>query len=219
MRQTALFGGVAIVVTLLFIFIILPGFIRVVNTFLDTNPFEEVDRIPPQIPRISPPAEATNQKELTITGYGEAQSEMVAILNGLEYKREKADDDGNFTMTINLEEGENTFAVYSVDAAGNESATTKNYIIILDTEDPTIQIEYPGEGEEISTRANQNLEIRGNTEPNSRIYVNDRLTYPNSEGDFSYTLLLSEGSNEINIRVEDQAGNITEITRTIRFSL
>lgn len=220
MRQTILFGGLAVVVTLVFVYLILPGFIRLVDSFLDnSNPFETSDTIPPQIPVFNPPADAVSESKLSLNGFGEPESEIVIMLNGPEYARTVVAEDGTFTVDITLEEGENIIAAYAKDKADNESAVTRSYIVTLDKQAPLIVVDSPQDGAEIVSRANQNLEIKGSTEVGSRVFINDRLVLPDSEGNFRYTMMLKEGNNEIKIKAEDKAGNTGEAALSVKFSL
>lgn len=218
LRQTVFFGGVAVIIVMTFIFVIVPGFLAIVDRLLGTNPFQEEDSFPPQVPIIAPPVSATNSASLKLTGYGEAESEVTLVLNGFKSGSVVISEDGTFELNLNLEEGENTIELYSTDAAGNESNTTKTYVTTLDTENPELVIEQPEDGATLVGTTNQNYEIKGTTQPGSKVYINERLVLPNSDGEFSHRFRLAEGENKLEIRSVDQAGNETqqEITVTLR---
>ena len=219
LRQTVFFGGIAVLIVVLFIFVILPGFVGLVDKFLSgSNPFQEEDRLPPQVPIIAPPVAATSSATLKLDGYGEPESEITLVLNGLKDESVTVSEDGTFKMEPSLQEGENTLELYATDQAGNESNSTKTYVAILDTQNPELMIEQPTDGAEVVGTVNQNYEIIGTTEPGSKVYINGRLVLPNSEGTFSYRYQLKEGGNTLELRVVDQAGNESsqELSVTLR---
>lgn len=219
MRQTAMFAGVSIVIIALFIFVILPGFLGLVDRMLNNNPFQEEDTIPPQVPIISAPPTATNSADIVIEGYGEPESEVQLLLNALKATAVVIGPDGDFRIETQLQEGENTIELYATDQAGNKSNNTRTYVAILDTQNPDIEISKPSDEEKFVGSANQDVVIEGKTEPKSRVYINDRMVLPNNEGSFNYTYRLSEGKNEIEIKVVDQGGNESEQSLTLEFSL
>lgn len=219
-EQTLVIAAIAILVLLAFLFFILPQVVRFAATVLDRNPIAEPgDTIPPQPPVLSAPVSATNSALLPISGVGEAKAEAVLVLNGSELERLDINDEGDFSFDVPLSEGENVLLVYSVDEAGNESIKTKEYKVMLDTEAPTITIEEPTDGTTIELRKNQNVLIKGTTESNAQVYINDRLVYARSDGSFNTTHQLQEGENKLSIRAVDQAGNQTEQSLTVTFKL
>lgn len=58
--------------------------------------------------------------------------------------------------------------------------------------------------------------VKGTTVPNADVFVNDKETKADSQGNFSVSLSLSEGENIINVTVNDSDGNFSakEITVT-----
>lgn len=68
-------------------------------------------------------------------------------------------------------------------------------------------IDQPSNGIVVS---NPLLTVRGKTNSNAEIVVNDKETNANSSGNFSVTLTLDEGENSIIIVANDELGNIAE---------
>lgn len=62
---------------------------------------------------------------------------------------------------------------------------------------------------------NRILTIKGITVPNADIFVNQNVLRANVNGDFSTTINLDEGQNNIVIVVNDDSGNYTEQEMTI----
>lgn len=223
LSQSIIMIGVAVVLFLTFIFVIIPNFFNFVSNFLDSStPFQEVDDIAPQIPIISAPVSATNSAQLSISGYGEPESEVILVQNGMKKDAIKIAEDGSFSFDLQLEEGENKISAYSVDAAENESAVTKEYITVLDTNAPSIEISDPADGSSFETRSNQSITITGKTDDNDagvKVYINGRLVFPKSDGTFSYTYRLEEGENKLEVLAQDKAGNSNKIEVTYSFRL
>jgi hypothetical protein len=219
LRQTLVLGGVSILLLLLFVFVVLPGFIRIVNRFLDQPVWQQVDEIPPQVPQLAAPPAATNSARLVLTGYGEPESDLVVLVNNSRVAKEEITDEGDFEVIIQLEEGENRISTYAVDAAGNESALSREYIILLITTPPSLEINSPEEGKQFEGRQEQEITLEGTTDEQVRVYVNNRLTFPDEEGRFRQTVRLEEGENKIEIKAEDRAGNVTELELIVHFRL
>lgn len=216
--QTIGFIVVGVLILFAFIFLIMPTAIRLFFQFLDGNKGLDVsDKIPPQVPILAAPADATNSATVSLSGYAEANSKVIFVLNGSEVSRVTATSEGTFTQDLRLETGENLLTTYSADEAGNESAKSTAYKIFMDTEPIEIKIEEPTSGAQIEGRKNQNLIIKGTAKPEAKIFVNDRLNYGKPDGSFAVSYALSEGENKIKLRVVDKAGNQAETELTINF--
>lgn len=207
----------AIILVLGFIFVILPLFIRFVNDVLNTNPIEEEDTIILQPPVLSAPVEATNSAQFKIDGYADPQEEIVVVLNGQEHARTATRDDGSFTAEMVLTEGENGFTTYAIDSEKRESKTGQEYRVNLDTEKPLIEVTEPENGKEFSSK-DRTITISGKTDKDSKVYVNDRVVFPDSEGNFKTQFSLQSGENEIKIKAVDEAGNTTEEPRKVKLN-
>ncbi len=218
-RQTIIYLITAAVLVLAFIFVIVPGFLRFVAS-LSGNPTQDSsDTFPPQVPVIAAPYEATSSASVDISGYGEADSQVVFVLNGSELEKQQIGSDGNFKASIPLTEGENLLTAYAVDANNNESSTGRTYTIIYDPEPPKLEITEPQPDQQYELRKNQTITIKGTTEANARVRVNGRLVFASSEGAFSTTYQLGEGDNKLTIEAEDKAGNITSKELNVKFKL
>lgn len=215
-RQTFVFVGAAIVLILIFIFVVLPLFIRFINSVLNTNPIAEDEVSMLQPPVLSAPLEATKSAQLKIYGYDSPGHEIVILLNGQEHARTLTAEDGSFVADVELTEGENSLNTYAIDSEDNESEPGQNYIIILDTEKPALTVTEPQEGATINSR-DRLVTVAGNTGPGSKIYVNDRVVFPGTDGTFTTRHSLADGKNEIIVKAVDEAGNETEQKLTVEY--
>lgn len=217
-QQTIMYLALAIGLGLLFLFVIVPGVIRGLTGLLGSGGIaEESDVIPPQVPHVSAPVSATNSATLKLSGFGEAKSKVLLVHDGSQSADTTVADDGKFELEVTLHGGENTLSVYSVDAADNESAATQNFAVVFDEEAPQIEITEPQPDQHFETRKQQQLTVKGTTEPGSRVMINGRLAFAGADGSFSGSFQLQEGDNEVKIVATDQAGNATEKTFKVSF--
>jgi hypothetical protein len=217
-RQTFIFLFGAVILLVLFIFVIIPGVIRLTLAILGPGgAVAPTDDIPPQVPALAAPVPATFSAQIDIKGYTEAGSTVTLLLNGSQHQETTSADDGSFTLPVSLGEGENQISAFAKDAAGNESAESKAYTVVFDSEAPKLDIIEPQEGQQIELRKNQITSITGVTEKNAKVYINGRMTLADSEGAFKSSYQLQEGENKIMIEAVDQAGNKTSKELTVNF--
>ncbi|NCN06440.1 MAG: hypothetical protein GW946_01175 [Candidatus Pacebacteria bacterium] len=219
-RQFWFFVVMAAILIGLFIFVILPNFINMTSSFLGSaTPFTPKDELPPFTPTLTAPPKATKDAELLLFGYAEAESDVFVIVNGDEMAPIQAQGDGSFQATIALTEGENVLTTYARDVAENESQLSREYKIVLDTQEPPLELTDLADGSTIQGKNNQNLQIKGTTDPGVKVTINGQLTYAKQDGVFSQNFHLSEGKNDLEIIATDTAGNVTEQKISITFQL
>jgi hypothetical protein len=116
-----------------------------------------------------------------------------------------------------LESGLNQLSIYTVNKLGTESLQTKTYEIVFDDEPPMIVINEPEPDSVIELKRNRTTRVSGETEPLSKVYLNDRLILVDDEGQFSSTHYLNEGENILRFVAVDQAGNQSELEIKVEF--
>ena len=168
------------------------------------------DNIPPPPPQIAPLPEATNSASLEIVGNAELDSTLILFLNGIEVKKILVSNEGKFSIRqIKLDEGENNLFAKAVDLAGNESQESVRQVIFFDKEPPVLEIESPKNGDSFFDDQKE-ITIKGKTEKDAIVNINERKVIVNLEGEFESVYSLSEGTNEILIVSSDKAGNKTQ---------
>jgi len=201
-----------------FLFFIMPNAIRLFFNFIDKDGGQgNKDILRPQIPILQAFPEATFTSKVKLNGYAEAGSEVHFVAMGKKLDKIVASEEGMFEYELKLQRGLNEVSVYSIDAAGNESISARDFTIYFDDEVPEIEITEPADEAHIELKKNQVTTIKGNTEAQSKVYIGERMVYTGSDGSFSTTYRLSEGKNELLIRVVDRAGNETEKEYTLYF--
>lgn len=221
-NQSLFYIVVAVGLLLTFLFVILPGFIGIINRFFaSSTPFQQLDTIPPQVPVISAPVPATNSAQLAISGYGEPNAQVILVHNGQKQEPVIIGTEGDFEQMVSLKPDTNTIAFFSVDTAQNESDLTREHQVIFDTVAPVVEIISPEDGASFESRTNQKITISGTVKEDhgAKIYINSRVIFPKSDGTFEYAVQLSEGENKFEIKAEDKAGNTNTTTVTYKFTL
>ncbi len=190
----------------------------IVNFKKDSEPVTISDSTPPAPPKLNDLPEATNKTEVEISGKAENGATVIIYANRKEVEL-LADKSGEFIYNFKLNKGENTIYAKAIDATGNESVDTDTIIIIQDSDDPTLTVTKPNDGENFVGASQRQVTIEGTTEEGVTLNINDRLVVVDSFGGFTFFTTLSEGENTFNFKVVDKAGNETETSITLNFGI
>ncbi len=189
-----------------------------VNLKKSTQPVEKNDTTPPGPPRIDPIEQETNKQAIQITGTSEAGVTVTLSLNN---KTDEAvsGSDGTFSFKVNLIKGENIIFATAKDSSGNESQKAPLISIIYDNEPPTLEISRPSDGAVFFGSRERQITLQARTESGANVTINERIIAVDQDGKFTFTTTLSEGDNSFNVKATDKAGNLTEKTISVKFSL
>lgn len=183
------------------------------QNFRSANDVNETDK---KISSLAPPVidqlpSAQKENKIDITGYALAADKVTLYLNNKIVEETATDDEGKFAFRkIVLKEGPNTIKAKSQKNPDIESALTKEITVIFKKNPPVLEIESPADNTEIEENKPNRLEIRGKTDPDSRVTINDFWAIVDDEGKFSYLYNLTQGENKLKIKAIDEAGNISE---------
>jgi len=127
----------------------------------------------------------------------------------------EVDKEGNFTMTVFLEEGPNLIEVVASDLDGHQ----KNYsstIIFVPSDVPEtgffLTVTQPAEN---SSTNNDEVEVKGQTTSGAVVTVNGELAEVDSEGNFIKVIFIEEGPNLIEVVASDIEGNQESCTLVV----
>jgi flagellar basal body-associated protein FliL len=209
-KRTLLYIVLFICIIILFSFLGINILVNIINIVTDIKksdlPQDSIDTIPPKSPYIYPYNEYTANKTIEIKGEAEASSSVILYLN--DHKIDSVvGNTGSFVFKIDLDEGLNEFFLISKDSSGNTSANTKKYHVNYDKNPPVLEISNPQNNTVYSGIKNRIIEIKGVSEKNSIVTINDKFVYISDTGNFVYKFELSNGENKITIRSKDMAGN------------
>jgi hypothetical protein len=175
------------------------------------------DITPPPAPKFKYFPEFTNQQSLILAGNTEAGATVKLTFDG-KTQEVLADNNGQFSFNVTLQDGVNTFAATATDQTGNQSQKSDDYQITFDNKAPDLEITSPSDGSSFFGSTQRQITIQGTTESGAQVTINDRIISVDDTGLFQYTTTLNEGGNTFNVKVTDQAGNTTEKSLTLNFS-
>lgn len=159
------------------------------------------------IPNLDELPSATKEKTVIVSGNSISGLTILLFLNGKKIEEIKTSENGDFEKEITLSEGENIIKAKAV-KENSESDFSNSISIAVKNKGPELSIDSPSDGAQIS--GSNPVEIKGKTDPDSSVLVNDFQAISNSNGDWSYFLTLKGGENEIKAISTDLAGNKTE---------
>jgi hypothetical protein len=223
LQRTVVFSLMTGGLLVLFFFVGLPLLIKAAvwwgNWRETENPIDTSDKIAPAAPRLGYIPTATNSAQLEIKGFTEEGVTVKITVNDKEVKEITSGKEGEFLASgIKLSEGENKVWATAEDQAGNVSQQSKTNTVVLDEKPPKLEVENPKDGQEFHGEGERNIEVKGVTEEGVKLTVNGAWVIIGSEGKFSYLYNLSEGDNQLMVKTEDDAGNVTEKELKVKWS-
>lgn len=211
-------GGMVGLVIFLFVFglKILVGFSLLVDRIRGTTPQQLTQELilPPIL---DPLPEATNSANITITGKSDAGVTIVLYLDEEETTTLKTKDDGTFSFTKKLTEGEHTVSAKAKNDKDALSGLSNVVRVSIRRTKPELTITSPNDDARIVGDSNT-VTVKGKTSPDNAVTINDRLAVVTNDGSFSYTQTLTEGENTLRITATDPAGNEASEDRRVTYS-
>ncbi len=160
---------------------------------------------------ISSIPQATNSAKIIISGSTLNFDVLYFYLNGRKVKEIESTSDIFNEEIGDLEKGDND--IY-IKAKSTDSKTEKNtitYKVFYKSEKPKLEISEPSDG---STTNNQEIKIKGSTDKETYVHINDLPVVVDANGNFETSVRLKEGDNQIVATAQDVAGNIE--TKTLK---
>ena len=165
--------------------------------------------------RIRPPTltnvpTATKDTKINLAGYANEGETIKLFVNGPEVAQTTTGADGIFNfISIELIKGRNTVFVKAVNAKNEESEPGETFTIVLDTEQPKIEVESPKDGSTVKN-LDKRITIIGTINEKATLKINDRMVIQKPDLTFEYILGVKSGDVEIKIEATDEAGNKNE---------
>ncbi|OGK31724.1 hypothetical protein A3F57_00010 [Candidatus Roizmanbacteria bacterium RIFCSPHIGHO2_12_FULL_36_11] len=156
---------------------------------------------------------ATNSSRIMVEGGVVNFNQIEFYLNGDLVKETSLLTSDNFSEEIgDLAIGENEVYIIGKSKEENEEKKSKVYTVFYKSEKPRLEVSEPQDG--LKT-VKQELDIKGTTDKETYIKVNDLPVVVDAQGTFQTTVKLNEGENKIFIKAQDVAGNSEEKTLTV----
>jgi flagellar hook assembly protein FlgD len=163
---------------------------------------------PPKVVITKPTdGEWLNQTLVNVTG--EAPLGTALKVNGQTIA---VNQDGTFNYQVVLQDGDNLLRVEAVDDVGN--IATIERLVHIKSRGPALRLDV-NEGQTLSEST---LLLTGHADPGATILVNKAIVPVSAQGDFQTTLNLLQGNNVITVEAQDQAGNLTTVSRQVNYA-
>lgn len=158
---------------------------------------------------------ATNTPEIVVGGSVINYEKIQFYLNEKKVKEIKPYSSDSFSETISdLKEGNNTIYLKAASIDTNFVKKSDPYNVFLKTTMPKLEITEPADGSVVS---NQEITIKGQTDKEVFVKINDLPITVDVNGNFQTTTRLTEGENKLSITAEDIASNIESKILTITY--
>lgn len=222
LKKAYLYIFLSIVSVILLFFLGLPLLVKFAAFFTNLGktdkPVDIEDITPPAPPQFESFDEYTSKTSIKLEGKSESGAIVTLNFNGRD-REAVANSDGKFSFEVDLSKGKNTFFAKAKDQAGNESQETQVQTITQDSEKPSLNIDSPSNEASFYGDSQRLVNIKGTTDEDAQVYINDRFVTVEDNGSFSFATTLSEGVNDFSIKAVDKAGNETSTSLSLNFSL
>lgn len=171
-------------------------------------------------PVLNIPYEATNSATISIRGYTMANTSVEIYLNDELKSTIKSTSDGSFVSDpVTLDLGKNSISGKTIDTSGNKSYGSKPIIITFSNEKPILELNNPQDNL-IIKGGDKMVTVNGKTNSDEEITItiNGNRAIVDSEGNFSKTIDLNDGDNNIIVTATDATGNSTQTTRKVTYT-
>jgi bacillopeptidase F len=171
-------------------------------------------------PTLNPLAQATNSAQIIITGQSTKGYQVLLYVNNNNVDQVNADNNGNFVFKETLTSGDNQIEA-KAEYNNKQSAFSDTIDVVYKNSPPTLDISTPSDGQGFNknqVNTNNTINVTGKTDQGVSVTVNGFWAVVDDSNNFSYTLPLQNGDNQIKIVATDQAGNKVEKNLKVNFS-
>lgn len=170
-----------------------------------------LDLTPPLLSVLAP-AEGSSFNTSQVTVSGTTDADATVTVNG---QSTAVSEEGSFSQTLSLSDGAQTITVQAKDPYGNSA--TKTIHITVDTTPPALTLTQPASTTVLTSSAT--LPVSGTTEPGAAVTVRGSAVSAGSDGSFSTSLTLSEGTHTVEVVASDALGNQQKVSLSVTVDL
>lgn len=168
-------------------------------------------------PVLNIPFDATNSSAIVIRGYSTPEKQVELYLDDALADTIKVNTDGSFISSkLYLNLGTSNIYGKTVDEQGVKSLSSKTIRILYSNEKPKLEISEPSDNQ-IINGGDKKVKVSGKTPPDNVVAVNGIRVIVNNDGNFSQTIDINEGDNNIVISATNDTGNSTQISRKVTY--
>jgi bacillopeptidase F len=212
--------GIIVILFLLYKFGIpaLTGFSLFVTSLRgDSGPTQQNAKSVILAPSLIEAFQATNSATITVNGTGIAKQTIQLFVNDDLVDTTTVKSDNTFTFSdISLTQQQNAIkARAKQDGKVSDYSDTWNISFLQKA--PSLSLDSPSDGQSFPHEQDSVL-VKGKTDSDVRVTVNDFWAITDSSGNYSYNLKLQNGDNHIKVVATDAAGNTTSKEVTVKYS-
>jgi len=168
-------------------------------------------------PILNPLVSATNSAQIQISGKAVKGQIIYLYVNNQGTDQIQTNNDGNFSFSETLNNGDNQIKVRAQAEGGKKSDFSNTFDVVFKNSPPTLDVSSPTDGQ--SFKKDQNTAVvSGKTDPGVTVTVNGFWAVVDDNNNYSYTLTLQSGDNQVKIVATDQAGNKAEKDLKVNYS-
>lgn len=224
-RKTLFLSVIGIIIVLFLVFRfgldLLVGFTTLISGSKGSQGTQQTNQINFIAPPIlNPLVTATNSANIVITGEASKGQTIYLYLNDNNIDQIQTNTDGGFTFNETLKNGDNQIKV-KAEYNGKQSDFSNMFDVVLKNSPPTLDVSSPSDGQKFdknSIGTGNSITVAGKTDPGVSVTVNGFWAVVDDNNNFSYTLSLQNGDNQIKIIAQDQAGNKAEKDLKVNYS-
>lgn len=162
--------------------------------------------------------DATQRAYISFSGTAPDNHGVVEIYVNNDLKKEiNIVDIKEFEVkTLTISEGKNTIKARFV-KNNKTSSFTNDFTVNFYKEKPKLDVSFPTDGT-IFTKADKNITIAGQTDPEILVSVNGFRAIVSPDGKFSYIFSLNDGDNNITVIAQNPAGLSTQKDIKVKYN-
>jgi len=220
LRQAVFFLVLTLLLILGVFFLGIPLFIKLAVMFGNkpvSSPTAGLSQtVPLSQPRLVPLPTATNSASINLAGFSIPNAKIKIYLNDISLKEVQADKNGEFTsQSVKLRNGSNSLKIVaSIDNKDSEPYITS---ISFSNSAPSLEVTAPKNNASFFDK-DKEISVEGKTDQNCIVTVNNHMAIVNDDGTFSTIISLNEGSNDLKIISQNEAGNQTSEDINVSYS-
>ncbi|HLO11051.1 MAG TPA: S8 family serine peptidase, partial [Pseudoneobacillus sp.] len=167
-------------------------------------------------PVITSPANKTYTKEsqVTVTGSSTANGSSMKLYNGTSLVGTGTVENGQFSIPATLHVGSNELTAVA-DVEGKDTQTSLPVKVIFDATAPVVTVFDPV-NDYITNKDVVTVNGSVSDDNQGSLTINDQHVKINTDGTFSYPVVVTQGENTITIKATDLAENETIMTRNVK---
>lgn len=169
-------------------------------------------------PIISTPFFSTSSAQINIFARSFVDGQISFFVNGKKVLTNQIEKNKDLIVTLNLHEGTNSIYAVVSDQKLKKFSNSDTLQIEVKNTPPFLEVEYPLNGSTFSGKNQSEIEIKGKTDEDCAVRINNRQVILQKDGKFNYRYYLLEGENKLSIIAEDKVGNKTEKEITVFYT-